>query len=134
GRVVANGDAALCACLRLVACLRQWRCGDHILPAGGETLWEKVVGPLFYSRRGWPDIRLLVEPRHGRVIAEHRRCDGRVVDLRRFASSRAFSVGAAIFHVWYCRCGRFVFLAGYSWPANRSRDSAGGDNDNLGGR
>ena len=59
---------------------------------------------------------------------------GRVVRLRRFASSRAFSVGAAICHVWYCRCGRFVFLAGYSWSANRSRNSAGGHNDNLGGR
>jgi hypothetical protein len=113
------------------ACLCQWRCGDHILPAGGKTLWEKVVGPLFYSRRGWPDFRLLVEPEHGRVIAGHRRSDGRVVRLRRSASSRAFRVGAAISHVWYCRYRRCVFLAGYSWSANRSRNSAGGHNDNL---
>src|SRR5882762_5935463 len=132
--MVANGDAALCAGLRRVACWREWRGGDHILPAGGKTLWEKVVGPLFYSRSGWADVRLLVEPILGWVIAGPRRSDGRVARLRRFASSGASRVGAAICHGWHGRCRRFMFLARYSWSAHRSRNSAGGPNDKPGGR
>ena len=59
---------------------------------------------------------------------------GGLFRLCRFASSRAFRVGAALCHGWNRRCRRFVFLARYPWSANRSRNSAGGYNDNFGGR